>query len=62
MSFYDNNILPHIINFACGTQPILSQREKIVPQAEGRILEIGMGSRINIGYYNPDKVEKLWGL
>ncbi len=62
MSFYDEHILPHVINLACGTKPVLKQREKIVPQAEGRILEIGMGSGINIPYYNPDKVEKVWGL
>ena len=62
MSFYDDHILPHIIHIACGTKPILIQREKIVPQAEGRVLEMGMGSGINIRYYNPDKVEKIWGL
>ena len=62
MSFYDDKILPHVIHLACGTKPVLKQREKIVPQAEGRILEIGMGSGINIGYYDPNKVEKLWGL
>ena len=62
MSFYDDHILPHVIHFACGTKPILKQREKVVPQAEGRVLEIGMGSGINIPYYNPDKVEKVWGL
>lgn len=62
MSFYDDKILPHVIHLACGTKPILKQREKVVPYAEGRILEIGMGSGINIGYYNPEKVEKLWGL
>ena len=62
MSFYDRYILPHVINMACGTKPILKQREKVVPQAEGRILEIGMGSGINIPFYNPDKVEKVWGL
>lgn len=62
MSFYDDHILPHIIHIACGTKPILKQREKIVPQAEGRVLEMGMGSGINIRYYNPDKVEKIWGL
>lgn len=62
MSFYDEHILPHVINMACGTKPVLKQREKIVPHAEGRILEIGMGSGINIPYYNPDKVEKVWGL
>jgi ubiquinone/menaquinone biosynthesis C-methylase UbiE len=62
MSFYDEKILPHVIHLACGSKPILKQREKIVPQAEGRILEIGMGSGINIAYYDPSKVEKLWGL
>jgi len=62
MSFYDDKILPHVIHLACGSKPILKQREKIVPQAEGRILEIGMGSGINIQYYDPAKVEKLWGL
>ncbi|NIB43360.1 class I SAM-dependent methyltransferase [Pseudomaricurvus alkylphenolicus] len=62
MSFYDDKILPHMINLACGTKPILKQRQKVVPQAEGRILEIGMGSGINIPYYNPEKVEKVWGL
>ncbi len=62
MSFYDNNVLPHVINLACGSTPILRQREKIVPQAEGRVLEIGMGSGINIPYYDINKVEKVWGL
>ena len=62
MSFYDDNILPHLINLACGSTPVLRQREKIVPQAEGQILEIGMGSGINIPYYDTNKVEKVWGL
>lgn len=62
MSFYDDKILPHIIHLACSTKPVLKQREKVVPQAEGYILEVGMGSGINIGYYNPGKVKKLWGL
>jgi ubiquinone/menaquinone biosynthesis C-methylase UbiE len=62
MSFYENHILPHFLNLACGTKPITRQRQKVVPQAEGRILEIGMGSGLNIPHYNPDKVEMVWGL
>ena len=62
MSFYEDKILPHVIHLACGTKPVLKQREKIVPQAQGRILEVGMGSGINIPYYDPQKVEKVWGL
>lgn len=62
MSFYHDKILPHVIHLACGTAPILKQREKVVPQAHGQILEIGMGSGINISFYDANKVEKLWGL
>ena len=62
MSFYENHILPHVIHLACGTKPVQKQREKVVPHAEGRVLEIGMGSGINIAYYDPGKVEKVWGL
>ncbi len=62
MSLYEEYVLPHVINIACGSKPILKQREKVVPHAEGRILEVGMGSGINIPYYNTDKVEKVWGL
>ena len=62
MSLYDKYVLPSFLNIACGTKPILKQREKVVPLAEGRILEIGMGSGLNIPYYDPKKVDMVWGL
>lgn len=62
MGMYDRYVLPHVIHLACGTKPILKQREKVIPHAEGRVLEIGMGSGINIPFYDPVKVEKVWGL
>lgn len=62
MSFYENRILPHMINKACGTKPIMKQREKVVPHAQGRVLEIGMGSGLNIPLYDASKVEMVWGL
>jgi ubiquinone/menaquinone biosynthesis C-methylase UbiE len=62
MGFYDDRILPHVINVACGAKPIRYQRKKVVPHAEGRVLEIGMGSGLNIQYYDPAKVEFVWGL
>ncbi len=62
MSIYDKYILPTVIHTTCGSKPILKQREKIVPLAEGRVLEVGMGSGINIPFYDPNKVEMVWGL
>lgn len=62
MGFYDNHILPHILNVACSIKPVSLQRQKVVPVAEGRILEIGMGSGLNLPFYNTDKVDFVWGL
>jgi len=62
MGFYDRHILPHVIDMACGMKPIRYQRAKVVPQAQGRVLEIGIGSGLNLPFYDPAKVEKLWGL
>ena len=62
MSFYEKYILPSFLDLACGSKPILKQREKVVPSAEGRILEVGMGSGLNIPYYDPNKVDFVWGL
>jgi len=62
MSFYEQRILPRLINCACGTRPIMKQREKVVPQASGTILEIGIGSGLNLPFYDPARVERLIGL
>lgn len=62
MSLYEKHILPPLIHLACGAKPNMRQREKVVPLAEGEVLEIGMGSGLNLGYYDARKVRKVWGL
>lgn len=62
MGFYEKRILPFILNAAMDQKPIRYQRKKVVPHAEGRILEIGIGSGLNLSFYDPTKVEKIWGL
>ncbi len=62
MGFYEKYCLPRFLNFACGIGAIQRQREKIVPHASGRVLESGMGSGLNIPYYNSDAVDVVWGL
>ena len=62
MGFYDKHILPRFINCACGTKPIMKQREKVVPRASGTVLEIGIGTGLNLPYYDATRVERLIGL
>ena len=62
MSFYEERILPHLINCACGSKPTRKQREKIVPRAYGDVLEIGFGGGLNLPHYDRDKVRRVFGL
>lgn len=62
MGFYERHVVPHIINCACGTKPIRYQRRKVVPKAEGTVLEIGIGTGLNLPYYDAAKVTKVIGL
>ena len=40
----------------------MSIREKVVPLAFGNVLEVGIGSAVNMELYDPEKVTKVWGL
>jgi SAM-dependent methyltransferase len=62
MSFYERHILPVLINAACGAAPIVKQRQKIVPRAEGVVLELGFGSGLNLPFYDAGKVTQLYAL
>ena len=62
MSFYDKYILPSFLNCACGSKPIKYQRHKVVPMAQGVVLEVGIGSGLNIPYYDNSKIDAIIGL
>lgn len=62
MGFYDYFLLPRVVHFTCGLKPAMKQRQKVVPLAEGRVLEIGIGSGLNIPFYDASRVTHLWGL
>ena len=62
MGFYDRHILPWLLDAAMSTKPITYQRKKVVPRAEGRVLEIGFGAGHNLPFYDAAKVSHLWAL
>jgi ubiquinone/menaquinone biosynthesis C-methylase UbiE len=62
MGFYAKYVLPRFTHFLCSSKLFTQQREKVVPQARGRVLEIGIGSGLNLPFYDPSKVRRVWGL
>jgi ubiquinone/menaquinone biosynthesis C-methylase UbiE len=51
MGFYRRVVLPRLIDFAMKQGELQELRTKIVPQARGRVLEIGVGSGSNLEFY-----------
>ena len=60
--WYERHVLPYVIDIACGVKPVRRQREKVVPLAEGRVLEVGIGTGLNLAYYDKARVQKIVGL
>jgi len=62
MPIYREHVLPHLVHLACGNRAVERQRHKVVPHAEGRVLDVGAGSGLNLIHYDPEKVDLVWAL
>ncbi|MBK7136163.1 MAG: methyltransferase domain-containing protein [Rhodocyclales bacterium] len=61
-NWYERNVLPWLIDFACGMKSVSKQRMKVIPQAQGRVLEIGLGTGLNLPFYDTGRVSELVGV
>ena len=61
-NWYERNVLPWLIDFACGMKSVGEQRKKVIPQARGRVLEIGLGTGLNLPFYDAGRVVELVGV
>lgn len=62
MNPYERYVLPKLIDVACSTGNVMKARSKIVPQALGEVLEVGIGSGLNLPFYDPKKVSSIIGI
>jgi len=62
MPFYKDHIYPYLVDVLGDPPPIREIRQKIIPLAEGIVLEIGAGSGANFVHYDSTKVDKLYAL
>ena len=58
---YNRYVLPRLINFAMSRDDVAKLRASHVPKAHGVVMEVGIGSGLNVPFYT-SAVERLYGV
>ena len=61
-SWWERHGVPRLIKCACSQGQIMKARSKVVPHAQGDVLELGCGGGINMEFYEPARVTSFTGL
>jgi ubiquinone/menaquinone biosynthesis C-methylase UbiE len=61
VNFYDRWILPSILDIGMRQEQLGKYRREVVAAAGGRVLEVGVGSGLNLALYG-EQVETVVGL
>ena len=61
MGLYGRFVVPRLINLAMKQSMLSERRAALVPRAKGTVLEVGIGSGLNLPYYSHE-VERLYGV
>lgn len=62
MNLYERHVLPYVIDLVCGLPIFEDQRRRLVPRAQGRVLEIGVGTGRNLPHYAAGQVSCVCGV
>lgn len=59
---WNRTVVPWAVELCCAGSSVERQRAKIMPRVEGRVLEIGIGSGLNLAHYDAARVSSVVGL
>jgi SAM-dependent methyltransferase len=62
MPFYTDHVYPYLVSALGNPKPIDDIRRRIVPLAQGSVLEIGVGPGVNFTHYDPARVTNVYAL
>jgi len=61
MGFYREHVVPHLVSVAMRNPELVPYRRRVLSAAHGRVLEVGIGSGVNLLFY-PPATEEIFGL
>lgn len=62
MSFWGDHVVPRLVEKACRSQTILEERKHWIPRAHGDVIELGVGSGLNLAFYDASRVGRVTGI
>ncbi len=59
MGFYEDHVIPHLVNLSMRNRLLTPYRQRLLSEAQGHVLEIGIGSGLNLPFYSAETSEIL---